>query len=158
MCLCFFIKSARCMMDFAQYSHLHSRLLNGYQWQKGLFLSFREFEGLLITYRFGEEFRMSPLRKVVHGYIRQKNQSIYQFEVNLNYKLPHLISTYSSNKPVLIVSIKFYAIYNKFCTTRSGAVRTAAYILRHIHLTVNSEAARNRKCYSQHTRNIHLKG
>ncbi|CAH8504302.1 unnamed protein product [Schistosoma bovis] len=101
---------------------------------------------LSVTEGFGEEFRMSPLRKVVHGYIRQKNQSIYQFEVNLNYKLPHLISTYSSNKPVLI-----------FCTTRSGAVRTAAYILRHIHLTVNSEAARNRKCYSQHTRNIHLK-
>ncbi|CAI2726107.1 unnamed protein product [Schistosoma spindalis] len=89
---------------------------------------------------------MSPLRKVVHGYIRQKTQSIFQFEVNLNYRLSHLISTYSSNKPVLI-----------FCTTRSGAVRTAAYILKHIRLTVNSEAVRKRKCYAQHTRNIHLK-
>ncbi|CAH8493636.1 unnamed protein product, partial [Schistosoma mattheei] len=53
-------------------------------------------------FSFGEEFRMSPLKKVVHGYVKQKNQSIYQFEVNLNYRLPHLISTYSNNKPVLI--------------------------------------------------------
>uniref|UniRef100_A0A5K4F0T9 DNA 3'-5' helicase n=1 Tax=Schistosoma mansoni TaxID=6183 RepID=A0A5K4F0T9_SCHMA len=103
-------------------------------------------EGSVTFFSFGEEFRTSPLRKVVHGYIKQKNQSIFQFEVNLNYRLPHLISTYSSNKPVLI-----------FCTTRSGAVRTATYILKHIHLTDNSEAAIRRRCYAQNTRNIHLK-
>ncbi|CAH8504222.1 unnamed protein product [Heterobilharzia americana] len=97
-------------------------------------------------FSFGEEFRMSPVKKLVLGYMRQKNQSIFQFDANLNYKLPHIISTYSENKPVLI-----------FCTTRNGAVRTANEIVRQIDFLVNSAVTIQRKQYAYGIKNTHLK-
>nr|CAH8838572.1 unnamed protein product [Trichobilharzia regenti] len=65
-------------------------------------------------FSFGEEFRMSPVKKMVIGYMRQNNQSLFQFETSLSYRIPQLINMYSANRPVLV-----------FCTTRSGTVRTA---------------------------------
>ncbi|TNN18148.1 putative ATP-dependent DNA helicase HFM1 [Schistosoma japonicum] len=103
-------------------------------------------EESISSFTFGEEFRMSPIKKFVCGFIRQKNQSIFQFETNLNYRLPNIINTYSKNKPVLI-----------FCTTRGGAVRTATDILKQIHFTTNLDVLKRRQYYSQNTINVHLK-
>ncbi|KAK4469622.1 hypothetical protein MN116_007156 [Schistosoma mekongi] len=72
-------------------------------------------------------------------------------------RLPNIINTYSKNKPVLIVSYDFYSSFNKFCTTRGGAIRTATDILKQIHFAANLNVLEERKYYSQNTMNVHLK-
>lgn len=59
-------------------------------------------------FRFSEDVRPVKLNKIVMGYyFNPQHQSIFRFDMSLNYKLPGLISKYSNGKPTL-VSARMY--------------------------------------------------
>ncbi|TPP56076.1 putative ATP-dependent DNA helicase HFM1 [Fasciola gigantica] len=79
-----------------------------------------------VFYNFGDEFRPAPVKKLVIGYPRRYNQSIFQFDSILNYKIKTILESHSDNKPVLV-----------FCTTRRSTSQLARDLIQS-HLFVAS--------------------
>ncbi|KAG8176376.1 hypothetical protein JTE90_020162 [Oedothorax gibbosus] len=77
-------------------------------------LSTSECKG--ISYKLNENLRPVQLRKVVLGYPNSK-ASEFCFDLNLSYKLGHVIQSYSEGKPTLV-----------FCATRKSVVQTACIL------------------------------
>ncbi|PYI11603.1 DEAD/DEAH box DNA helicase [Aspergillus sclerotiicarbonarius CBS 121057] len=66
---------------------------------------------------FGEDFRPVKLQKFVYGY--QSHANDFAFDKTCSSKLPDLIASHSSKKPIMI-----------FCCTRNSAVATAKELAR----------------------------
>ncbi|KAJ2635414.1 ATP-dependent DNA helicase MER3 [Coemansia sp. RSA 1286] len=68
---------------------------------------------------FGEEYRPVPLSKTVLGF--PCNSAYFQFQRNLDFRLPEVINRHCSGKATLI-----------FCSTRSSAQETSRFIAKNI--------------------------
>ncbi|KAK7086950.1 ATP-dependent DNA helicase MER3 [Halocaridina rubra] len=85
-------------------------------------------EGPAVARKLEETLRPVKLRRVVLGYDCRENWSEFRFEISLNYKLPSVIATYSSNKPTLV-----------FVATRKSAQTTATTLSQQARLVRNAE-------------------
>ncbi len=72
-----------------------------------------------VCYKFGEEKRPVPLRKIVLGYPHRYGHSEFRFEMNLSYRVAGLLATYAEGKPALV-----------FCNSRRSAQFTASTIVK----------------------------
>ncbi|KAJ2722063.1 ATP-dependent DNA helicase MER3 [Coemansia sp. Benny D115] len=71
------------------------------------------------TLVFGEEYRPVPLTKVALGY--PCNAPYYQFQRNLDFKLPDIINSHCSGRSTII-----------FCSSRNSAQDTCRFLARNI--------------------------
>ncbi|CAH8609234.1 unnamed protein product [Dicrocoelium dendriticum] len=92
---------------------------------------------------FGDEFRPSAIKKLVFGYYKPKNQSIFQFDSILNHKISDIVNSFSNGKPVLI-----------FCTTRRGTAQLARELVRRNEFLVYHS---HRIQYAEKLKDPHLK-
>ncbi|KAJ2848032.1 ATP-dependent DNA helicase MER3 [Coemansia brasiliensis] len=68
---------------------------------------------------FGDEFRPTPLSKIVIGYECQ--YAYYRFQRNLDYKLPGIINTHCAGQSILV-----------FCATRGSAQETCRFLMQKV--------------------------
>ena len=75
-----------------------------------------------IFLRLDEEYRPVKIKKIVLGYNFSKTTSDYGFDLNLNYKLADIISSYSQAKPTLIVNRAPFWMFLVFNAIRASTL------------------------------------
>ncbi|CAG9766223.1 unnamed protein product [Ceutorhynchus assimilis] len=100
-----------------------------------------------VKYKFTEEVRPVKLDKIVLGFaFHPQNQSVFKFDMTLNYKLPSLISKYSEGKPTLI-----------FCNTRKSVEMTARHLVQNLQVTLNQEQKQDLMSISRQLSDVNLR-
>ncbi|XP_055949652.1 probable ATP-dependent DNA helicase HFM1 [Argiope bruennichi] len=80
-----------------------------------------------VAYKMNDNLRPVHLRKVVLGYPCSDTLSEFRFDLNLSYKLGHVIQSYSEGKPTLV-----------FCATRKSVIQTACILAKSTHFVNNA--------------------
>ncbi|KAF1743884.1 hypothetical protein MXB_843, partial [Myxobolus squamalis] len=69
--------------------------------------------------RFNDDYKSVKVNRIVLGYPQKDSTSAFSFDIGLNFKLKHIIQSYSNNKPTLI-----------FCSTRKGTLLAASTLAK----------------------------
>ncbi|XP_037537228.1 probable ATP-dependent DNA helicase HFM1 [Nematolebias whitei] len=87
-----------------------------------------------------ESHRPVKLRKVVLGFPCSQNQTVFKFDLSLNYKMANIIQTYSDQKPTLV-----------FCSTRKGAQQSATVLAKDARFIMSCEHKQRLMKYANST-------
>lgn len=110
-------------------------------------------------FSFGDEFRPTPVKKLVIGYPRRSNQTIFQFDSTLNYKVKTILEAYSENKPVLVVDMPFwFQLRAQFCTTRRNTSQLARDLIHSYQFVASKELQEKRMALAGSIKETNLKG
>lgn len=83
-------------------------------------------------FRFPDELRPVPLKKIVLGYHYNPKMTMFKFDLSLNYKLRSLIFRYSESKPTMVRVYVFFHFGSNFC----GKCQTINYIFVKIGINI----------------------